>query len=43
MYALVLSAGDLGRVCGRLADAGFVAPGASPNEATIFGARFLIG
>ena len=42
MDALVFSARDVGRVCGRFADAGFVAPGAPPNEATIFGARFLI-
>ncbi len=42
MYALVLTATDAARAGARLADAGFVAPGAAPNEATIFGARFLI-
>ena len=42
MYALVLTAADSGRACARLADAGLVAPDAPPNEATIFGARFVI-
>ena len=42
MYALVLNAADGGRAVACLADAGFTAPGTSPNEATIFGARFIV-
>jgi methylmalonyl-CoA/ethylmalonyl-CoA epimerase len=42
IYALVLTTADAGRACARLAEAGFVAPGAPPNEATIYGTRFLL-
>jgi catechol 2,3-dioxygenase-like lactoylglutathione lyase family enzyme len=42
MYALVLTTADVERAGACLADAGFVAPGAPQNEATIFGARFLL-
>lgn len=42
MYALVLHADDAAQAMAGLADAGFAVAGASANEATIFGARFLV-
>jgi hypothetical protein len=42
IYALVLTATDPDRASARLAEQGFVTPGAPPRQATIYGARFLI-